>query len=183
MRNTTIGMAVAAVILMVLAYVQGGISLITVGLIGGGKMAIQVIPLLLVAFVVAGLIQVLVSKEMISKWLGKEAGFKGVILGGVAGALIPGGPYVYFPIAASFLMGGAEIGTVIAFVVAKNLWTLSRLPMEIALIGPHVTFVRYAVTFVFPLLAGLLANYFYSNMSARIIEQIEQINSRKGEKA
>jgi len=112
MRNTTIGMAVAAVILMVLAYVQGGISLITVGLIGGGKMAIQVIPLLLVAFLVAGLIQVLVSKEMISKWLGKEAGFKGVILGGVAGALIPGGPYVYFPIAASFLMGGAEIGTV-----------------------------------------------------------------------
>lgn len=183
MRNTTIGMAVVAVILTILAYVQGGIKLVNRGFASGGQMLLQVFPLLLVAFLVAGLIQTLVSQEMIKKWLGKESGFKGLLLGAVAGALMPGGPYVFYPIAASFLMGGAEIGTVLAFVTAKNLWTLSRLPMEIALIGSHITLVRYVITFAFPILVGLVANAVYGEkMSQRIRDQISEI-SKKGEEA
>ncbi|WP_366923496.1 permease [Metallumcola ferriviriculae] len=180
MRNTTIGMAVAAVLLTIIAFYRGGSALIFEGIILGGKMLLQVFPLLLAAFLVAGLIQIMVSKEVISKWLGKESGFKGLMLGGIAGALVPGGPYVFYPIAASFLMGGAEIGTVMAFVTAKNLWTLSRLPMEIALIGPRLTWVRYLVTLVFPVLVGLMANLFYSGATDRIRAQITEL-SKEGE--
>lgn len=178
MPKTTLAMAVAAVGLSVLAYMRGGFALVTQGVLTGGRMLLEVAPLLLVAFLVAGLIQTLVSKEMIAKWLGKEAGAKGLLLGAVAGALVPGGPYVFYPIAASFFLGGAEIGTVLAFVTAKNLWTLSRVPMEVALIGPQITLVRYVITLPFPLVVGLAANYFFPGLSDKIREQVGELNKR-----
>ncbi len=122
MRNTTIGMAVAALILTVLAYYRGEVSLVSRGFIIGGKMLLLVAPLLLVAFLVTGLIQVLVSKEMIAKWLGKESGLKGLFLGGLAGALVLEGPYVSFPIIASIFHACAGIGTAVAFVTGGQCW-------------------------------------------------------------
>lgn len=173
MKNNIIIMTTVTIILAVFGVVQQGPSVITAGIIAGAKMLIQVIPLLAAAFVLAGMIQVLISKELINKWLGKDAGLKGILLGAVAGALIPGGPYVFYPIAASFLLSGAEIGAVLAFVVAKNLWTISRLPMEVALMGPRLTAIRYIVTFVFPILVGLIANLFFRNYGERVTEQIK----------
>jgi hypothetical protein len=46
---------------------------------------------------------------------------------------------------------------VVGFVTAWSLWSVSRLPVEMALIDPKVALVRYAVTFVVPPIAGLLA--------------------------
>jgi len=87
---------------------------------------------------------------------------------------------VYYPIAASFLISGAEIGTVLAFVVAKNLWTISRLPMEVALIGPQITIVRYIVTLMFPILVGLIANIFFKNYGQEIRKQIKSLQKEGG---
>ena len=174
-------MFVAVVLLGWLAWDRGGPDLVLQGVLLGGSMALRVLPLLFVAVAIAGFIQLLITKQGVSRWLGKEAGMKGVWLGALAGALVPGGPYVYFPIAATLLVSGAEIGTVLAFVTAKNLWTLSRLPMEVALIGPEITAIRYVVTFVFPVLLGLLANVFLSRskpwvMKSQVLKQ-EDVDS------
>lgn len=177
MKNNIIIMTAVTAILAVFGVIQQGPSIIAAGIMAGAKMVIEVIPLLAAAFILAGMIQVLISKEFINKWLGKDAGLKGIFLGAVAGALIPGGPYVFYPLAASFLLSGAEIGTVIAFVVAKNLWTISRLPMEIALIGPEITAVRYSITFVFPIIVGVLANLFFINYGEKIREQISLLQT------
>ncbi len=169
-------MLIAVLLLGWLAWYRGGPDLVLQGLAQGGIMAVSVLPLLFAAVVIAGFIQLLITKQGVSRWLGKEAGMKGVWLGALAGALVPGGPYVYFPIAATLLVSGAEIGTVLAFVTAKNLWTLSRLPMEVALIGPEITAIRYVVTFAFPVLLGLFANVFLSRskpwiMKSQVLEQ------------
>ena len=142
-------------------------------------MAVSVLPLLVVAMLVAGLIPVLIKKDTVTRWLGREAGLKGLFLGGLAGALVPGGPYVYFPLAATLMLSGAEIGTVIAFVTAKNLWTLSRLPMEVALLGPRITVIRYVVTFIFPVLLGLWANVLYSRLSSWVREGIKDLEGQQ----
>ena len=65
-------------------------------------------------------------------------------------------------------MGGADIGSLLAFVAAKNLWTISRIPMEVALVGWQVFFARFIVTLAFPLLVGFLGNVFFPHASENI---------------
>ncbi len=174
-------MGIACLGLGALAIVQGGWQHLFSGLIYGGKMLVNLFPLLLLAFVSAGLISVLSSEVVVSRWLGKESGLKGIMLGGVAGALVPGGPFIFFPLAATFLVSGAEIGTVISFVTAKNLWTFTRLPIEIALLGTKITFFRYAITFIFPIIAGLAANFFLQSYTNKIRDEIRQLQGIKKE--
>lgn len=175
MKNIIIGMSAAAAVLAVAAYLQGGFALLYKGFLIGGQMLWQVGILIILAFAVSGLIQVLVSRDMVSRWMGREAGWKGIFLGAIAGALVPGGPYVFYPLAATFFAAGAEIGTVIAFIIAKNLWTITRLPMEVVLLGPQLTAVRYLITFVFPILLGFAANVLFSNSVEKIREQIRSL--------
>lgn len=71
---------------------------------------------------------------------------------------MPGAPYAVFPLVAVFYQGGASLGAVVGFVSAWSLWSISRLPVEMALIDPKAALVRYGITFVVPPLAGLMAN-------------------------
>jgi uncharacterized membrane protein YraQ (UPF0718 family) len=115
------------------------------------------LPLLLLGFVVAGLAQVLIPKEWITRWLGSQAGVRGILMGCVVGGLVPGSPYATFPLVAALYRAGASLGAVVGFVSAWALWSVSRLPVEIALVDTKPALVRYAVTFIVPPLAGLLA--------------------------
>lgn len=156
MKIATIAMGVVLAILIGLALWRGGGSL-QKGLVSGGKTLLTTLPLLVLAFAVAGLVQILAPKEIIVKWLGAEAGFKGILIGSLAGGLTPGGPFVSFPIVASLYKAGASVGTVVAFVTAWSLWAVHRLPMEMGLVGPKLALARFATTLVVPPLAGLLA--------------------------
>ena len=71
---------------------------------------------------------------------------------------MPGAPYAVFPVVASLYKAGADPGTVVGFVSAWSLWSVSRLPVEMALIEPRVALTRYAITFVMPPLAGIAAH-------------------------
>jgi uncharacterized membrane protein YraQ (UPF0718 family) len=178
MRNLYLLMGAACLGLCLLVFFQGGSQRLLAGLYQGGAMLLRLSPLLLLAFACAGLMTVIIPEETVSRWLGSESGWKGLFLGGFAGALLPGGPFIFFPIAASFLVSGAELGTVVCFVTAKNLWTLTRMPIEIALLGPKLTFVRYAVTAVFPILAGLLADRFFPGATEAIRQEIRELQGR-----
>ena len=163
MDTATIIMIALAVILTVAAYFRGGVHLI--GLKLGAKTIWDNLLLLLASFAVAGLARVLIPKELISQWLGSQAGFKGIMLGCVAGGLVPGSPYSVFPIIASFFEAGAGIGTIVGFITAWSLWSVSRLPLELSIIGPKVTLARYLSTLVFPPLAGVIAQLFSAKIT------------------
>ncbi len=154
---TPLFLAFVAIALAILAWRQGGIELTTSGIRSGGKLLLQVFPLLIAAFLTAGLIQALVTEETVTRWLGSESGWRGIALACIGGALIPGGPYVYYPIAAALLNTGAGLGVLIAFVTAKNLWSISRIPVEVALLGPRITIVRFIATLAIPPLLGFAA--------------------------
>ena len=109
------------------------------GIIAGWNMFISLLPLLLLAMAAAGLLQVAVPPEVIKNWLGDEAGLKGIIIGSLAGALIPGGPYISFPVIASVFKAGASLGTAVAFITGWAMWSLGIHPFEIALVGPRFT--------------------------------------------
>lgn len=167
---TMLILAGVALALIVLAWRQGGLPLVWKGLRQGAITLWSVIPLLLAAFVVAGLTQVLVTSQLVERWLGASSGWRGIALACVGGALMPGGPYVYYPIAAVLLHNKASLGVMVAFVTAKNLWSVSRLPLEFALLGPYLTLVRFVATLVMPPLLGVLAEALFG----RQVEAIRQ---------
>ena len=76
---------------------------------------------LLLGFVLAGLIHVIIPEPAVIKWLGKQNLWYGVLAGWGLGLLIPGGPYVTFPIAANLLRQGAAPGPLIALISASLL--------------------------------------------------------------
>lgn len=159
----TIIMAVLAVVLLSIGYTKGEGQHIQ-GLRSGMKMIVEIIPLLLFAFIVAGMIQALLPQELLSRWIGEESGMKGILIGTLAGGLTPGGPYVSLPVVAGLLKAGAGVGTLVAFLTAWSLWAVARLPMEIGILGWKFTFVRLACTFFFPPFAGLIAQFFFSGV-------------------
>lgn len=153
----TIIMACLALGLIYLGYSRGqGQHLL--GLKSALKMTLEVLPLLVFAFIVAGMAQILIPRELLSKWVGAESGFRGIIIGTIAGGLSPGGPYVSLPIVAGLLRAGAGVGTMVAFLTGWSLWAVSRLPMEVGLLGWKFTFIRLVCTFFFPPIAGLIAH-------------------------
>jgi uncharacterized membrane protein YraQ (UPF0718 family) len=170
--RTTLALVVILLVLAALAWWQGGPELALEGLVLGGRTLLSAVPLLLAAFLIAGLVQALVTREMVSRWLGSQSGWRGIALACVGGALIPGGPYVYFPIAAALLKTGAGLGVLVAFVAAKNLWSVTRIPVELALLGPRLTIVRQVVTFILPPLLGFLAEALFGRQAERMREEV-----------
>ena len=160
----TIIMGVIAIVLLVISYQKGGGEHI-LGLKSAGNILLQIAPLLIFAFIVAGMIQVLVPSEMISKWVGAESGFRGVLVGTAVGTLTPGGPFISMPIAAGFLRTGASIGTMVAFMTAWSLLGLHRLPLEVGVLGWQFMLIRLACVFFLPPIAGLIANKFFPGAS------------------
>lgn len=149
-------MGVLAVGLLVLGHLRGKGEHIE-GLKGTKKMLIQVLPLLVFALIVANMVQVLVPKDTVSRLVGKESGIRGIIIGSIAGGVMPGGPYVNLPVVAGLIRAGAGVGTGVAFLTGWSIWALGRFPMELSVLGPRFTFIRLLSTCFFPPLAGLIA--------------------------
>lgn len=157
----TVIMAVLASILFFIAWQKGNGDHIT-GTKTALNLTFQILPLLFFAFIIAGMVQVLIPQEVISKWVGEESGLRGILIGTVAGGLSPGGPYVSLPIAAGLLKSGAGTGTLVAYLTGWALWAFARLPMEVGILGWKLTFIRLASTFIFPPIAGFIAHIFFS---------------------
>ncbi|GAH90545.1 unnamed protein product, partial [marine sediment metagenome] len=69
----TIIMGALAVALIFLGYFKGQGQHIT-GLKLSLNMTIEILPLLIFSFIVAGMIQTLIPSELLSKWIGSESG-------------------------------------------------------------------------------------------------------------
>ena len=156
MDTITLVMVGLAIVLLVFAFIRGK-NIAVEGIKLAGMSIWNSLALILAGFLIAGLMQVLLPKELIATWFGDRAGFKAVLIGCVAGGLIPGSPYVVFPIVAGLYKAGAGLGAMVGFITAWSLWSVSRLPLEIALIDPKTAIIRYAITFIVPPVAGVLA--------------------------
>jgi uncharacterized membrane protein YraQ (UPF0718 family) len=169
---TTWFLVIVAIGLAGVAWAHGGVVLALAGLKLGGYELLRVTPLLIAAFLVAGLTQALVSPKIVERWLSSQAGWRGILVACIGGAVIPGGPYVYYPIAGALLQSGAGIGVLISFISAKNLWALTRLPYEFALLGSNLTIIRIVLTFAIPPLLGFLAELFFGRTITKIREAV-----------
>ncbi|HXV82187.1 MAG TPA: permease [Candidatus Binatia bacterium] len=156
MDTSTVVMLMAAVITLVLVYWKSPAAASS-GLTATGALILEIIPRMLAAFTLAGLIQAVVPQELIVKWMGHGSGVKGILIGMTLGGVTPGGPMTHFPIIASLFKVGVGVGPLVAYLTAWSLFGLQRIIMwEIPFLGPKVVAVRVAVSFFFPFLAGWL---------------------------
>ena len=147
-----------ALMLIIIAYSKGGIKNVGAGFSESGNLILYVLPNLLIGFTLAGFLTLILPQELVAKWLGADAGFKGIAVGSLAGALTPGGPFTHFPILASLIGKGAAIGPVSAYISAWAMIGIHRIIIwEIPILGWRFVCVRVLSSIIFPLIIGAIA--------------------------
>jgi len=76
--------------LVVIAYMKNP-HLPVQGLKAGGKLLWDIMPSLVLAFIAAGMITMVLPRELLTRWLGEESGFRGLVIATLAGSVTPGG--------------------------------------------------------------------------------------------
>jgi len=116
-------------------------------------------PKILCGFFIAAAVPILIPREVLATWVGRESGAHGLLVASVAGALVPGGPMMIFPLAASFRLAGAGMPTIISFVSAWSLFGLNRtIIWEMSFLPVEFVLMRVLVCLPLPVLAGLVAH-------------------------
>ena len=132
------------------------------GLESSGRLLRTVWLELALGFVLAGLLDVLIPAPVLSRWLGGERFGQAILVGWGAGLLMPGGPYLVFPIAANLFRSGAAPGPLIAFLSAKFLVSPIRmLTYEAPLLGWPLTLARFIPGVLLPPLLGVVGQWLY----------------------
>jgi uncharacterized protein len=123
---------------------------------------------LALGFLVAGLVDVLVPAAVLVRWLGAERPGHGILVGWAAGLVIPGGPYVLFPIMANLFGKGVAAGPLIALISAKTLVSPIRmLTYEAPLLGWPMTLARFVPGVLVPPLLGVVGQWLFDVLSPR----------------
>lgn len=146
----------------VLAFVSDGTQGIVSGLEGGWRLLLTAVPLSLLGIGFAGMLQVLVPPSLVGKWMGDEAGIRGIVIGMLAGMASPGSPHVTFPLARALLDSGAGIGPTTGFVSAKEVATPNRFFVwDIPFLGAPFSFARLIVNLAMAIAAAIAVPIVY----------------------
>ncbi|MCS6932807.1 MAG: hypothetical protein NZM27_11420 [Acetobacteraceae bacterium] len=123
-----------------------------------GASLLRLLPMIAVALPLATLFAELVPPDVAQGALGRESGLAGILIATAAGSLLPGGPFVTFPLVLAFLAAGAGPAQMVALISAWSVLGLHRiLVWEIAILGRRFALLRVASGAALPVLAGLLA--------------------------
>lgn len=115
----------------------------------------KVIKIAVAVFVVIGLIQVWLTPQQVSRVLGKQAGWKGLLLASSVPMLVGGSLFMIFPLMKTLREKGARIAAVLAFVSA---WSgkAPLLPLEIEFLGWRFAVLRIVLVVPFAIACGVL---------------------------
>lgn len=159
MLISTIITGTTAIILLIIGYSKG---VCLQGLTEAFKTGLRILPLLFFAFIIIGMMNRLISKDIIKNLIGNDTGIKGIVLGAFAGIITPGGTFVALPLAGTLLKMNAGIGTVVAYVTAYSIFDITRTPIEIGFLGWKFVFIKWCCALITPIIAGVIAKLLFS---------------------
>ncbi|MEO0915040.1 MAG: hypothetical protein AAFY59_18985, partial [Pseudomonadota bacterium] len=111
---------------------------------------------------VASALPLLIPRERIVALVGPESGLRGLFFAALAGALVPGGPMMTFPLAAGFLAAGADLAAAIACVTAWSLYGVNRtIIWELSFLQAPLVGLRVLLCLPLPILVGLAVRRFW----------------------
>ncbi len=162
MNVSTITLSLIAVVMAFLTYRRGKPTLAG-GLEISWATFKRTVVLLLLAFSIVGFINVLSPQDLVREWIGPGSGVVGVLIGAVMGMLLPGGPYVVFPLIASIYEAGAGIGPTLAVVTSWASLALLSVSFEIPFLGWRFSALRLSLGVAVPVLVGLLGQLLFGS--------------------
>ncbi len=119
---------------------------------------LDVIPKVIAGTLIGALVKLLVPREVIRSWIGEGSGLMGLSIAALAGVLFPAGPFTVFPLAAAFLVAGADRGAAVAFITGWLLLGLNRaIIWELPFFGLHFVGWRSLAALPMPVLVGWAA--------------------------
>lgn len=116
----------------------------------------NILPEFLVVILMVGFLLAVLNPETISKIIGSESGWFGVILAAMIGSitLIPG--FVAFPTAAILLENGAGYMQIAAFISTLMMVGVVTIPVEIKYFGKRISILRNGLAFIFSFIVALV---------------------------
>ncbi len=116
----------------------------------------NILPELLVVILLVGVLLAIINPKVISKVIGSDSGWIGVVLASIVGAvtLIPG--FVAFPTAGMLLQGGAGYMQIGAFVSSLMMVGIVTIPVEVKYFGKKLTIYRNVSAFIFSFIVAYI---------------------------
>jgi uncharacterized membrane protein YraQ (UPF0718 family) len=156
-------MVILAISLSVVAYLKDP-GLPWIGAKTGFSLLWFILPRLVPALILAGLLQVLVPQEVVLRYFGRQGGFRALVLASVAGVLTPGGPMVSVPFMVAAANSGVAMPPLVAYMTSWSLFGMQRIiAWEAPLMGWHFVALRVASSLLFPVLAGWLVGVIFGD--------------------
>lgn len=109
---------------------------------------LQMLTILPPIFLLMGLMDVWIPKQMMMKYMGKGAGIKGGLIAFALGSFSGGPLYASFPVAAMFMKKGVSLTNVYIFLGA---WSTTKIPMmmfEITQLGASFALLRFGLNLI-----------------------------------
>ncbi len=121
------------------------------------------------AFILIGLFEVWVKKEVIEKHLGEESGIKGYAWVILLAGTVAGGLLVAFPVAYSLYNKGAKLSIVFTYIGAG----ICRVPMalfEISFMGVKFTTIRLLISLPLVIITSILLGDYLTKRNYKMVE-------------
>lgn len=124
----------------------------------------NILPEFLVVILLVGVLLAVINPDVISKIIGSDSGWIGVVLAAVVGSvsLIPG--FVAFPTAAMLLKNGAGYMQIGAFISTLMMVGIVTMPVEIKYFGKKLTIYRNVLAFIFSFIVAYIIGLVVNNI-------------------
>lgn len=118
-----------------------GMKSISISAYSFKEMALVIPPV----FILLGLLDIWVPREIMIKYMGENSGLKGIIIAIILGSAAAGPLYGAFPVAAVFMKKGVKFSNILIFIGA---WSTTKIPMiifEISSLGSKFAITRLLI--------------------------------------
>jgi len=133
-------------------------------------------------FILLGLLDVWVPREILIRYMGDDSGVKGTLLAVLVGSAAAGPLYGAFPVAAVFMRKGVKFSNILIFIGA---WSTTKIPLvlfEASTLGPKFALTRLLIDIPgIIIIAFILSKIMRRNEVQKIYENAESMGTIKGE--
>ncbi|WP_284177766.1 permease [Rhabdaerophilum sp. SD176] len=118
----------------------------------------SILPKVALGCLIGAFVRLLISREMIERYVGRGSGLPGLAIAGLIGMLFPAGPFTIFPLAVVLMASGADRGAAVTFISAWLLIGINRaIIWEMPFFGTDFVLFRFLLSMPMPILLGLMA--------------------------
>ncbi len=118
-------------------------------------LAIEILPMLILVFVLMVLINLFLKTSVLIKYMGEGSGIKGWLIAIVTGIISVGAIYLWFPILRNMLDKGVKPGLVATFLYNRGI-KLNWLPLMVVYFGLKYVVILALVTVLASVLQGVI---------------------------